>query len=87
MTGARFMPPEADDRAFLVDMLEFAREAVDFSRGRSRADLDLDRAFLRSLDTETHIGPGRDRGQIAAAAVTQLKMNSVPLDEIAVPHG
>lgn len=44
------MPPEADDRASLVDMLEFAREAVTFAHGRSRADLDLDRVFLRSLE-------------------------------------
>ena len=31
-------------------MLEFAREVVDFARGRSRTDLDSDRAFLRSLE-------------------------------------
>ena len=44
------MLPEADDHAPLADMLEFAREAIGFARGRSRVDLDLDRAFLRSLE-------------------------------------
>jgi hypothetical protein len=28
------MPPEADDRASLVDMLELTREAAAFARGR-----------------------------------------------------
>jgi uncharacterized protein with HEPN domain len=44
------MPPEVDDRALLVDMLEFAREVVAFSKGRSRADLDSDKLLLRSLE-------------------------------------
>ena len=44
------MPPDDEDRASLVDMLGFAREVVAFSRGRSRADLDRDRALLRSLE-------------------------------------
>ena len=44
------MPPEVDDRASLVDMLEFAREVVAFARSRSRADLDRDKALLRSLE-------------------------------------
>lgn len=44
------MPPDDEDRASLVDMLGFAREVVAFSRGRQRADLDRDRAFLRALE-------------------------------------
>jgi uncharacterized protein with HEPN domain len=44
------MPPEIDDRASLVDMLEFAREVVTFARGRSRSELDHDKALLRSLE-------------------------------------
>ena len=44
------MPPDDEDRASLVDMLGFAREVVEFSRGRQRADLDRDRAFLRALE-------------------------------------
>lgn len=44
------MPPDDEDRASLVDMLGFAREVVEFSRGRRRADLDHDRAFLRALE-------------------------------------
>ena len=38
------------DPASSVDMLGFAREVVVFIRGRSREDLDSDRAFLRSLE-------------------------------------
>lgn len=30
------MPPDDEDRASLVDMLGFAREVVQFSRGRKR---------------------------------------------------
>ena len=31
-------------------MLEFAREAVTFARGRTRADLDQDKSLLRALE-------------------------------------
>jgi uncharacterized protein with HEPN domain len=44
------MPPDEEDRALLFDMLGFAREVVAFIRGRKCADLDLDRALLRSLE-------------------------------------
>ena len=44
------MPPDDEDRASLVDMLGFAQEVVEFSRGRKRADLDRDKALLRSLE-------------------------------------
>jgi len=44
------MQPDGRDSASLVDMLGFAREVVDFVRGRKREDLDIDRAFLRSLE-------------------------------------
>lgn len=44
------MPPDVRDRASLLDMLEFAREAVAFAHGRKRSDLDRDRSFLRSLE-------------------------------------
>jgi hypothetical protein len=44
------MLPDERDRASLVDMLGFAHEVVAFIRERKRADLDSDRAFLRSLE-------------------------------------
>ena len=44
------MPPEKDERATLVDMLEFAREVCSFVDGRSRRDLDADRTLLRALE-------------------------------------
>jgi uncharacterized protein with HEPN domain len=44
------MPPEKDERAALVDMLEFAREVCAFVDGRSRQDLDIDRTLLRALE-------------------------------------
>lgn len=44
------MPPEKDERATLVDMLEFAREVCSISAGRSRPDLDTDRMLLRALE-------------------------------------
>jgi len=44
------MPPEVEDRASLLDMLIFAREAMAFVHGRKRLDLDQDRGFLRSLE-------------------------------------
>lgn len=44
------MPPENDDRATLVDMLEFVREIGVFVDGRSRQDLDTDRTLLRALE-------------------------------------
>ena len=44
------MPPEKDERAALVDMLEFAREVCSFVDGRSRRDLDADRTLLRALE-------------------------------------
>ncbi len=44
------MPPEKDERAALVDMLEFVREMRSFVEGRSRQDLDTDRALLRALE-------------------------------------
>jgi len=44
------MPPEKDDRATLVDMLEFVREIGTFVEGRSRQDLDTNRTLLRALE-------------------------------------
>ena len=44
------MPPETDERAVLLDMLEFAREVVTFIQGRTRQDLDADRTLLRALE-------------------------------------
>lgn len=44
------MLPDIEDRASLLDMLEFAREAIAFTRGRKRSDLDQDRSFLRALE-------------------------------------
>lgn len=44
------MPPEKDERASLVDMLEFAREVCSIAEGRSRQDLDADRMLLRALE-------------------------------------
>jgi uncharacterized protein with HEPN domain len=44
------MPPDDGDYALPVDMLGFTREVVAFVRGRKRADLDSDRALLRSLE-------------------------------------
>lgn len=44
------MLPEKDDRATLVDMLEFVREIGTFVEGRSRRDLDTDRTLLRALE-------------------------------------
>jgi len=44
------MLPDERDPASLVDMLGFAREAIDFIRGRKREDLDSDRTFLRALE-------------------------------------
>jgi uncharacterized protein with HEPN domain len=44
------MPPEKDERATLVDMLEFAREISAVAKGRSRQDLDTDRMLLRALE-------------------------------------
>jgi uncharacterized protein with HEPN domain len=43
------MPPEKDERAVLLDMLEFAREVVSFIEGRTRQDLDADRTLVRAL--------------------------------------
>ena len=43
------MQPDEEDRASLVDMLGFAREVVAFARGRTRPELDRDRALLRAL--------------------------------------
>lgn len=44
------MPPEKDERAILLDMLEFAREVVSFIEGRTRQDLDAERTLLRALE-------------------------------------
>jgi uncharacterized protein with HEPN domain len=44
------MPPEKDERATLVDMLEFGREVCSFVEGRTRQDLDVDRTLLRALE-------------------------------------
>ncbi|MEK7752886.1 MAG: HepT-like ribonuclease domain-containing protein [Acidobacteriota bacterium] len=44
------MPPEKDERAALVDMLEFCREVCSFVEGRTRQDLDADRTLLRALE-------------------------------------
>jgi uncharacterized protein with HEPN domain len=44
------MPPEKDERAALVDMLEFVHEIRSFVQGRSRQDLDTDRTLLRALE-------------------------------------
>src|SRR5947208_14911550 len=44
------MPPEKDERAILLDMLESVREVVSFANGRTRQDLDTDRVLLRALE-------------------------------------
>lgn len=44
------MPREKNERAVLLDMLEFAREVVSFVQGRTRQDLDADRTLLRALE-------------------------------------
>lgn len=44
------MLPEKDERATLVDMLEFAREVCSITEGRFRQDLDTDRMLLRALE-------------------------------------
>ena len=46
------MPPDDEDRASLVDMLGFAREVVEFSRGRKRADLDRTLRDLKDIKTK-----------------------------------
>jgi len=43
------MSLDEEDRASLVDMLDFAREVVTFTRGRARADLDRDIVLLRAI--------------------------------------
>ena len=73
------MLPEVEDRASLLDMLEFAREALAFSRGRKRADLDQDRAFLRALErTLELIGEAARR----ISAVTRETYPKIPWQDI-----
>jgi uncharacterized protein with HEPN domain len=69
------MPPEADDRASLVDMLEFTREVIAFAQGRTRPDLDGDRALLRSLERALELV-----GECARrmSAPTRLAYPSIP---------
>jgi uncharacterized protein with HEPN domain len=73
------MPLEIDDRASLVDMLEFAREVVMFARGRSRGDLDQDRALLRSLERALEL-VGECARRVSAAA--RQAYPSVPWQDI-----
>ena len=43
------MPPEARDAAFLYDMLESARRAVEYCAGRSREELESDSMFADAV--------------------------------------
>jgi len=71
------MPPE--DRAWLVDMLGFAREVLAFIQGRVRADLDHDRALLRSLERALEL-VGECARRISSA--TRQAHGTVPWQDI-----
>lgn len=44
-----------DDVSYLADMLQFAREALTFVAGRSRADYDADLALRRAVERATEL--------------------------------
>ena len=44
-----------DDVSYLADMLQFAREALTFVAGRSRADYDTDLALRRAVERATEL--------------------------------
>jgi uncharacterized protein with HEPN domain len=57
------MPPDLRDAALLHDMLASARRALEYSRGRSRADLDTDTMFADAVARRIEIvGERRYRG-------------------------
>ena len=50
------MPRERrDDVSYLADMLQFAREALTFVDGRSRAEYDTDLALRRAVERSTEL--------------------------------
>ena len=72
------MPPDDEDRASLVDMLGFAQEVVEFSRGRKRADLDRDKALLRSLERALELVGECARPEAAAGTAMFAAVRFLP---------
>jgi len=73
-----------DDQVRLRHMLEAAREAISFARGRTRTDLDSDRMLVLSLVKDIEI-VGEAAYQLNEA--TRVELSTVPwADIIAMRH-
>lgn len=46
---------DRDDDSYLADMLQFAREVLTFTEGRSRADYDADAILRRAVERATEL--------------------------------
>ena len=60
-----------DDEIRLRHMLEAAREAVSFARGRVRGDLETDRQLVLSLVKDIEVVGGEAAAQVSESARTQ----------------